>query len=257
MTMDQVKEYAHKLSAEMCSRSGAEVLESKDPTIHLAVAAGMEILGFTRSFSKLEDDMFSEIILHRAQREPSDGLCDIVASRSAAFRSSDSSSRAISCPSDFSFLASRSSKSCEVHTENLPLRTEPSRYLIMRDCNDYDLEWAPGGILSLPDGMKNRLPPPFIVTQGAIFTPTVEPGDPCMLPFMVTICEEDFETYWTASQRCALYLASAVDLYAHLGIKDHPVWGLIMRGVRCVILMAQKLSINDVSDSITISSKFG
>ena len=257
VTIEHTKESANKLSTEICARSGPEMFKSTDPSLGLAIAAGMEMLSFTRSFSKLEDSLYSEIILHRAQREPSDGLCDIVASRSAVFKAPNCNSRSIPCPSDFSFVTSQPSNCCESRPEYDPIlsfQTAPDQYVVSRQCHDYDLDWAPGGILSLPDEMKHLLvqrPADKTHDAGTVFTPIVKPGDPCMLPFAVTVCQEPSETYWATSQRCALYLASALDLYAHLGIKDHPVWGLMVGGARCVVLMAQRSSVNDVSEFIT------
>ena len=52
---------------------------------------------------------------------------------------------------------------------------------------------------------------------------------------------------WAAIDRLHIFLASAVDMYAHLGIRDHPIWGVhITLDMKCQVFLAFRSSDDDV-----------
>lgn len=233
MTVADVKEYTQALSRDAISRCSTDAMRSTEFVVHDALSTGFSSHRYIFSTCELEDCFFSEMVLSRAQTEPSEGLCDMVALRPAVFKTPRLQGT-VACSLDCSFIIPQASPSYEVD----PQCEVPRPFLGIQGRyhghppEDYDLKWTPGGVRSLPE-----------------ISPAKSDG-PFMLPFIVALCIASYEGYWDSTQRMSIHLVSAVDLYANLGVKDHPVWGLLIGGMRCGVLMAWRSSVNNVSSCV-------
>ncbi|KAK7688807.1 hypothetical protein QCA50_008347 [Cerrena zonata] len=70
--------------------------------------------------------------------------------------------------------------------------------------------------------------------------------EPLLLPTILFVSQQPGHDRNSASNRLRIFLTSAVDMYAHLGIKDLPVWGVyIMCNMTCNIILAFRSSEDD------------
>ncbi|KAK7677498.1 hypothetical protein QCA50_019504 [Cerrena zonata] len=246
MTVEEFKEYTKALSRDMMSRCSTDAIMSLDPSMTGALSIMFGTYRHIYSICELEDHIFSEMILQRARTEPWEGLCDIIALRPAVFETPSGyrNSRTVSCSSDCSFvvpeasLPSKTNLSCDIPQVFVPLQNRyPGRW-----SKDYELKWR---LDEAPTPMQEASELFTSASASSSSIPLTNSDGPFMLPFIIALCMEKSEGYWDSTQRMSIHLGSAVDLYAHLGIKDHPVWGLLIGGARCGVLMAWRSSENN------------
>ncbi|KAK7677492.1 hypothetical protein QCA50_019498 [Cerrena zonata] len=232
MTVEEVKEYAKALSRDMMSRCSTDAITSLDPSMTGALRIAFGAYRHIYSICELEDHIFSEMILQRARTEPWEGLCDIIALRPAVFDAPSGyrNSRTVTCSPDCSFvipeapIRSETNLSCDIPQTFVPLQNRyPGRWPY-----NYDLKWR---LDEVPTPMQEASELFTSASAPSSSIPPTNSDGPFMLPFIIALCMERHEDYWDSTQRMSIHLVSAVDLYAHLGIKDHPVWGLLIGGM--------------------------
>ncbi|KAK7692146.1 hypothetical protein QCA50_003765 [Cerrena zonata] len=238
-TVADIKKHTEQLSRDALTRCITDAMSSYDATVqeaHIVVSQTHRRIG---GICKLDDNIFSKMILQRAQIEPSEGICDIIASRPAVFESSYSTPRNILCPPNSAFIIpdipTFNKTTGTPSEESQPFSVPQNRYH-GHVPEHYSLKWL----------SKRAAPPPADTkTSDTVVVSSAESNGPLLLPFIITICQETEEDYWAVTQRLTAHLVSAVDMYAHFGIKDYPVWGVFIGGARCGIMMGWRSSVND------------
>ena len=70
-----------------------------------------------------------------------------------------------------------------------------------------------------------------------------------LLPTIIGVRRHPDDENTSSLNRLAIFLTSAVDMYASLSIKDYPLWGMyMMNNLTCATMLAFRSSDDDVSE---------
>lgn len=265
------------LSVSMIHRCLREVTLATvaDKIALAALCNAFSTFGEAQKLVGMQNDEFLRHILTRATEEPKHGICDVVAYRPALIdvgpgrRTFD-----VRVPS--SSIMIRSAKPTAIRQPQLPdsliqmLRAHMISDSVVNSRNElgsvrdyyngFDTEL--GGRVINPGDRKNYqdvleqpldssisewrppLMPPVSVRKSVVHHN--RPTD-LILRWPVILAEfKKTESTDKALHQLYTYMVSAIDMYASLGLKDHPVWGVFTNGAEGGILLGWRSSKTDV-----------
>lgn len=234
LPVSEVKRYMEDLSGNIYRRCTSELLHGLVDMTRTAMRVSFEMYDAIHDMRRMEDDTFCQTVLERAQGEPHRGICDLVLLQPAVFESQRPGPGRVFCSPNCAFVISGIGSPAGSQVPETPNEdVGPQLNYRSRAFDDYGLDW----------GMRNNI----AAIDQASSESQADPSYPLMLPVIIVNYIEAGETYWSSTHRLSVHLVSAVDHYAHLGIKDYPVWGINIGTSFAAILMAWRSATTNVS----------
>ncbi|CAL1706020.1 unnamed protein product [Somion occarium] len=242
-TVVAVKEYMKDAAYEMRQRCLGDLSirmeEAEDDMMVAAFFAAVATRKEAFEICEMEDhDMLSHI-WSRAGEEPVHGICDVIAFRRAVFKSSGTPrTTTVPFPKDLAFVITTDAKENGIDTETegkLPA-TEPEPG---EKFNRHMLFHSRGTISELPASSTRSGASGATTDSDASLLP-----DCLLLPVILAEYTKNEDTD-KALHQLYTFMVSAVDKYAHLELKDHPVWGVFINGEEGSVLLAWRSAKTD------------